>query len=156
GAVDLAKAVGGAVDDVDAPLVRVKAVEALLGFTEAELVDVAERDAGAVGREGAPLPEVLEELLALVFRRQLEEGVALERRDDRLDVTQELAVALRQLGEELPSFGSRERLVRDEDRRLGGRVLRRNDVRHGEARAFGEASLVVDLAPADLLHRRLE
>ena len=52
-------------------------------------------DADPVRRERAALPELVDEVIALVVLAELEERVALDVRDDRLDVLEELPVLLR-------------------------------------------------------------
>src|SRR5664280_3824908 len=155
-AVDLADAVRRSVHEKDAPLVRIRTPEALLGLLEPHLVYVAERDTDAVRRQRAALPEVLDEMLALVVLAELEQRVALDLREDRLDVLEELAILAGKVVRELLALLPRKRLVRDELGRRGFRLRagRGKNVRHGEGPALGEAAVVVALAPRDVLDRR--
>jgi len=127
----------------------------LLHLLEAHLVDVAKGDTHTVRRQRATLPEVVDEMLALVVLSQPQHRVALELRDDRLDVREEIPVFLRQFGQELLALLARERLVRDElgRRRLRLRPRGREQVRNRQRAALREPAVVVALAPSDVLDR---
>ncbi len=134
-AVDLADAVRRAVQQEDPAHVRVDVPEETLGLAEAHLVDVPERRPHPVRGRRAPLPEVVHEPVALVVLGQLEERVALDVRDDRLDVVEEVPDPLGRLRGELLALLGRQRLVRDEERRGRLRPSRRAAGRSAAPRA---------------------
>ena len=105
-----------------------------------------------------PLPELVHEVVALVVLGQLEERVALDVRDDGVDVFEEVPDSLGRRRREPLALLAGQRLVRDEERRgrLHLRARREDEVRHRERPALGEPAVVVPLAARNVLHGRNE